>query len=141
MGQMRNVKDQPPHIITVIPYAWNVIEGGSSTNTWLNQMDGVKPNLSKYWTNDAYTSTANVGDHEKIFFSSGDHSATTISTPGKVRSKWGSWPLFEHSTAKCPYISTSLSYYHLKNPTIYGSSDVLCSNTQRIFNTESMPTG
>jgi hypothetical protein len=39
-------------------YAWNVVEGGSSANTWINQtLDNGNPNLSKYWTNDAYTST------------------------------------------------------------------------------------
>ena len=29
-------------------YAWNVIEGGSSTNKWINQFDGANPNLAKY---------------------------------------------------------------------------------------------
>ncbi|MDP2338363.1 MAG: hypothetical protein Q8N05_18310 [Bacteroidota bacterium] len=47
-------------------YAWNVSEGGSSINAWLKQTYNGQPNLSKYWTNDAYTSTSNVGDYEKI---------------------------------------------------------------------------
>lgn len=113
-------------------FAWYVTEGGNTTNKWMNStLDDGSPNLSKYWTNDAYTSTSNVEDHEKIFYSTGDHSAITTATAGKVRSKWGRMPRYEHSTAQCPYNSSALVYYKLKPLSISNSTDVFCSNTQR----------
>lgn len=116
-------------------FAWYVTEGGNTTNKWMNQnLDDGSPNLSKYWTNDAYTSTANVIDHEKIFYSTGDHSAITTATTGKVKSKWGTWPLYEHSTAQCPYNSGALIYNTLKSLSISNSTAVFCSNTQRTLN-------
>jgi hypothetical protein len=119
-------------------YAWNVSEGGSSSNAWLNQTYNGNPNLSKYWTNDGYTSTSTVGDHEKIFYGSTvDHSAITTATSGKVRSKWGVWPRFEHSTAQCPYSTGSLQYYKLVNPSISGSSEAICNSSQRTFSESS----
>ncbi len=120
-------------------YAWNVTEGGPSTDAWLDQTWNGNPNLSRYWTNDAYIPTSTVGNHEKIFYSSGDqsHSAVTTSTSGKVRSKWGRLPLYEHSTAQCPYNSGDLHYYKLVNPTISGSFGALCTNSQRTFSESS----
>lgn len=112
-------------------YAWNVTENGVSTNAWLNQTNNGNANLSKYWTNDAYTSISYIDDHEKVFFSTGDHSAVTTATTGKVRSKWGQCGLYEHSTAQCPYNSSALIYYKLKPLSISNSTDVFCSNTQR----------
>jgi hypothetical protein len=106
-------------------YAWNVTEGGSSTDAWLSATYNGNQNLPKYWTNDAYTSTSYVADHEKIFFSADDHSAVTTATTGKVRSKWGSWPLYEHSTAQCPYNSSALVYYTLKSPSINNATGVV----------------
>jgi hypothetical protein len=118
-------------------YAWNVVEGGSSTNTWINATVDGNPNLSKYWTNDAYISTSNTGNHEKIFYSSGDHSAVTTATAGIVTSKWGWWGLYQHAIAECVFNSSSLVYYKLVNPTISGSSEALCNNTQRTFSESS----
>lgn len=115
-------------------YAWNVVEGGSSSDKWLNQLVDGNPNLSKYWTNDAYTSTQYVADHEKVFYGAGDHSAVTTATTGKVWSKWGWWGLYEHSTAQCPFSSSSLTYYTLKSPSISNSSGVICNSTQRTLN-------
>lgn len=117
-------------------YAWNVTEAGSSANSWINQnTDDGNPNLSKYWTNDAYTSTSYVADHEKIFYgTTPDHSAITTATAGKVKSKWGPWPLYEHSTAQCPFNAGSLTYYTLKSLSISNASGVLCNNIQRTLN-------
>lgn len=114
-------------------FAWNVVEGGSSTNKWMNQnADDGNPNLSKYWTNDAYISTSYVSDHEKIFYgSTADHSAITTATSGKVKSKWGWWGLYEHSTAQCPFSAGSLTYYTLKSIKISNASGVICNGTQR----------
>ena len=70
-------------------YAWNVVEGGSSSDKWLDQLVDGNSNLSKYWTNDAYTSTQYAADHEKVFYGADDHSAVTTATTGKVWSKWG----------------------------------------------------
>jgi hypothetical protein len=118
-------------------YAWSVVEGGPSTDAWMNQTVNGNPNLSKYWTIDAYISTTTVGDHEKIFYSTGDHSAVTTSTPGKVRSKWGTLPRYEHSIAQCPYNSGALQYYKLVNPTITSTPGALCNNSQRTFSESS----
>lgn len=116
-------------------YAWNVVEGGSSTNKWMDQTVNGNPNLSKYWTNDAYISTSYVSDHEKIFYgSTADHSAITTATTGIVRSKWGRWGLYEHAIAECIFNSSSLTYYTLKSPSILNASGVLCNNTQRTIN-------
>ena len=118
-------------------YAWNVVEGGSSTNTWINATVDGNPNLSKYWTNDAYISTSNTGDHEKIFYSSGDHSAVTTATAGIVTSKWGWWGLYQHAIAECIFDSSSLVYYKLVNPAISGSAEAFCINSQRTFSESS----
>lgn len=113
-------------------FAWYVTEGGGTTNRWMKQnLDNGNSNLSKYWTNDAYSSTSYVADHEKIFYSTGDHSAITTATTGKVRSKWGCLPLYEHSVDSCPYDHGALIYYTLKTPSISNSTAVFCSNTQR----------
>jgi len=90
-------------------YAWNVVEAGGSLNKWMNQTVDGNPNLSKYWTNDAYISTSNTGNHEKIFYSSGDHSAITTATTGIVQSKWGYWGLYEHAIAECIFNSSVMS--------------------------------
>jgi hypothetical protein len=119
-------------------YAWNVTEGGSSSNAWLSQTYNENPNLSKYWTNDGYTSTSAVADHEKIFYGTiADHSAITTATSGKVRSKWGKCGRYEHSTAQCPYSSGNLQYYKLINPSISGSSEAICNSSQRTFSESS----
>lgn len=53
-------------------FAWYVNEGGGTTNRWMKQnLDNGNPNLSKYWSNDAYTSTSYVADHEKSFIVQG----------------------------------------------------------------------
>lgn len=39
-------------------YAWSVVEGGPNTDAWMYQTVNGNPNLSKYWTNDAYISTS-----------------------------------------------------------------------------------
>lgn len=96
--------------------------------------DDGSPNLSKYWTNDAFISTSNTGDYKKIFYSSGDHSAITTATAGTVKSKWGWWGLYEHSIAECPFSASSLVYYTLKSPTINNANGVLCAGNQRTLN-------
>jgi hypothetical protein len=118
-------------------YAWSVVEGGPSIDAWMNQKKDGNSNLSKYWSNDAYISTTTISNHEKIFYSSGDHSATTTAAAGKVRSKWGAWPCYEHSTAQCPYNSGNLQYYKLVNPTISSSSEALCNYSQRTLSESS----
>ncbi len=113
-------------------YAWHISEGGSSINRWINQTnDDDSPNLSKYWTNDAYVPTSTPDNHQKLFYASDDHSAITTDTLGWVKSKWGWWGLYEHSIAKCPFDSGDLHYYKLVNPSVYVPSSTLCNSSQQ----------
>lgn len=111
-------------------YAWNVAEGGSSTNTWIDQTYNGNPNLSKYWSNDGYIETSSPQNGRKVFYPSGDHSAVCTNTLTVVQSKWGSLPLYKHSVGDCPYDTGDLHYYKLTNPTISGSSNLLCNSSQ-----------
>ncbi|MGC9354454.1 MAG: T9SS type A sorting domain-containing protein [Mariniphaga sp.] len=91
-------------------YAWHVSDGGDSDDCWLNN---IGTNLSKYWTNDAYTSTNSANPYvgKKIFYGSADHSAIPINAYGTVRSKWGRWPRYEHQREDCPYEAAYYAYY------------------------------
>lgn len=91
-------------------YAWHTSDGGSSNDCWLNN---IGTNLSKYWTNDAYTSTISANPYvgKKIFYGSADHSAIPINAYGTVRSKWSYWPRYEHQREDCPYEAAYYTYY------------------------------
>jgi len=76
-------------------YAW--ISTASTNDKWLNATNssGVFQ-LSKYWTNDLFTSCSS-GAEINIFYTNGDHSAKKSSSSGKYISKWGNWPVMEHT--------------------------------------------
>jgi hypothetical protein len=92
-------------------YAWHKSDGGSTR--WINQQYGGQNNLSKYWTNDAYSVTSHQGEFEKVYYgNAADHSAITTST-SEVKSKWGRWPLYRHLTSDCPYSASNLTRYNI----------------------------
>ncbi|NLD22460.1 MAG: hypothetical protein GX664_08355 [Bacteroidales bacterium] len=89
-------------------YAW--FDQSTNNHYWLNS---VAPNgelqLQRYWTDDYYCLTTET-NAERVFYSSGDHSAIPINTTMYI-SKWGQAPLMEHAPNYCPYISTNTQYY------------------------------
>ncbi len=119
-------------------YAWNKAEGGT-INHWItayyNSQSSGNDNLSQYWgTNGGYTEVSSRNDANKIYYSDGDHSALLTSTSSDtVISKWGAMLLVKHHYLDCPYTLTNLKYYNLSNPTISGSTSLLCNNVQRTF--------
>jgi hypothetical protein len=127
-------------------YAWNVSQGG--TKVWINS-----PEQKKYWNCGGYAEVSST-IATKVSFGGPcystktncdgtyyadwcDHSAITTSTPGRLRSKWGSACLFEHAIADCPYTSTDLHYYALI--TLTGSTPVCSSGTT--FTVNNLPSG
>lgn len=149
-------------------FAWHVSEGGSEC--WISATDDglidfynhnitptdIPSNLNEYWSNNGgYHNSSNKAVKAKAYYGSQwywdsqygfwnnlkDHSAIVDTNMDYFVSKWGKLPKYKHKIADCPYVSTSLSYYILDNPTISGSSGVLCNGSQRTYNTASMPSG
>jgi hypothetical protein len=105
-------------------WAWHVSDGGSSSNSWINYTHNGGANLSKYWTNDAYSPGSPYEDNCKIFYgTSADHSAIMTTTSGVVTSKWGAWPRYSHTPTDCPYDASNLQYYRV--PII--GDDIICA--------------
>jgi len=89
-------------------YAWHVSEGGAKV--WI----GVNSSTSEdiYWTDGSYESiSANVAT--KVSYT-GNHSAITTSTVGIFISKWGSYPLAQHSANYVPSGYGSPNVYYVK---------------------------
>ncbi len=115
-------------------YAWHVSDGGSSEDCWMTYEYGG-PNLAKYWTNDAYSSTYSIEDCKKLFYgTTADHSAITTDQTGIVESKWGAWPRYSHSRIDCPYDNPSYTYYEvpISAPAYMCSSDAETVSTLNI---------
>jgi PKD-like domain/Secretion system C-terminal sorting domain len=111
-------------------YAWHSSE--NATNFVIQSA------VMKYWTGlQSYIQTSATSYGEKVFYDNGGHSAITTTSQDYVISKWGQLPLYRHKKTDCPYWpwTTSLIYYKL-NPSMSGSSDLLCVNDQRTFNTD-----
>ncbi|MBQ3246167.1 MAG: hypothetical protein IJB06_05570 [Bacteroidales bacterium] len=90
-------------------YAWH--DSSTDNDVWLNATldDFTTLQLSKYWTKDLYISCT-ATEAEKVHYPSGDHSAIKLSN-GNYLSKWGQWPLMEHTLTYCPYYYTDINYY------------------------------
>ncbi|NQU88145.1 MAG: T9SS type A sorting domain-containing protein [Mariniphaga sp.] len=110
-------------------YAWHVSDGGNSGDCWMNYEYGGS-NLSKYWTNDSYSSTYSIGNYKKLFYgTSANHSAITTDQTGVVKSKWGTWPLYRHGRTDCPYENPSFTYYEVP----ISGPDYMCSSDAETF--------
>ena len=118
-------------------YAWY----NQSTNNhyWLNSLTQNNTfQLQRYWTDDYYYATTE-SDAEKVFYSSGDHSAIPLSTTSYI-SKWGQGPLMKHSPTYCPYISSNRHYYKHRTslPYLISSSivgeNIIPANTSYEYN-------
>jgi len=137
-------------------FAWYVSEGGS--NVWLNPLTssdgpfgiGNNPNLEKMITDGSYEQVYDLEDYDEvgvklIYYHEGKnkHSAITTSDTALVRSKWAKFPLYEHKKHECLYyypepdslFHSEFLYYKL-NPTMTGSTSILCNNVQRTFSTD-----
>lgn len=114
-------------------YAWHVSDGGSYC--WINKKDSYnQPNVSKYWTNDAYSTTDHFGEFVKIFYGfTADHSAITTSTY-EVKSKWGTWPLYRHFRSDCPYSASNLTYYKVP----IDGDNCMCTSSTKTYITKNI---
>lgn len=115
-------------------YAW--YDQSTSNHYWLSSL---APNgdfqLQRYWTDDYYYSTTE-SNAERVFYSSGDHSAIALQAYRYV-SKWGQGPLMEHAPTDCPYISSNRSYYHHRTSLPYDITSSIVGNSQITVNTVS----
>ncbi len=111
-------------------YAWNISEGGATC--WIDY-GGI--NLSKYWTNDLYSSATqgNNYGYTRVYYS-GDHSALSSYGTSYYTSKWGEGPLVRHAPTTVPAsYTTNRTYYYA--PAIIGPAYITLGNTYiyRIF--------
>ena len=117
-------------------YAWHISDGGDDEDSWINYDIFGIPNVSKYWTNDAYSTVSSIGDHTKIFYGiNADHSAISQSSSNLVISKWGWWGLYEHALTDCPF-SDGASYTFYSVP-LNGDDFVCTSKTYSTVNISS----
>lgn len=115
-------------------YAWH--NQSTDNNVWINSYlsDPSDKQIERYWTNDLYDEVQmNSPDTEIVYYANGDHSAITLAN-GNYQSKWGAWPLMEHSSEDCPYNSTGLRFFKKKTTdhisiTISGQTSVITNQT------------
>ena len=106
-----NFKEPASRTYNCHAYAWYVSEGGE--NVWMGYLDPSAEDV--YWTDGSYFEVTSEDVNgwvvaEKVGYPNGNHSAVTTTVVGTYKSKWGAWPLMEHSKADCPYNSTGLKY-------------------------------
>lgn len=113
-------------------YTW--YDQSTSNHYWLNSLASDNDlQLQKYWTNDFYYLTPEA-NAEKVFYSSGDHSAIALSSTLYI-SKWGAAPLMEHAPNYCPYISTNRHYYEHRTYLPYDITSYIVGDTHITVNT------
>jgi hypothetical protein len=108
-------------------YAWHISDGGDDEDAWMNGDILGNPNVAKYWTNDAYSTTNSTykGGYKKVYYGEdADHSAILVG-PGRVISKWAEWGLFEHNLADCPF-SDGATYTYYSIP--LNGDDIVCNS-------------
>lgn len=111
-------------------YAWNLSNGGDTC--WIEAtIQTLNDNLSKYWTNDLYSTPKpnNSYGYTRVFYYNGDHSALSPYASYQYTSKWGSGPLVRHSPTEVPseYDPSHRTYYG--NPGINGEEYIILGNT------------
>jgi hypothetical protein len=127
-------------------YAWHYLSSGGY-KVWIK-----KPEQQKYWQCGGYgETTQSVGTRVSFggpcnswktncdgtsYADWCDHSAYTINTSGRLRSKWGQCPLFDHDIADCPYTTSDLHFYSLITLT---GPDPLC--TSDYYTVNNLPAG
>ena len=115
-------------------YAW--YNQSIANNKWIHSSDygyetGVDEfQLHKYWTNDLYIECS-PEDAEIIYFPDTDHSAVKLPN-GKYISKWSIGPLMEHDLEDCPYYSTNIQYYKIRETPLTGVFTIVGQSPVRI---------
>ena len=108
-------------------YAW--YSRSTSNPYWINaRNDNGVLQLSRYWTNDAYTSCTE-SQAEFVYYANGDHSAV-MRPDGKYISKWGMGPVMIHNATYCPYVTSGRQYYRTKPYLPENTLRVSCSANQ-----------
>jgi hypothetical protein len=100
-------------------YAWYMTEGGSYPEIWMDWPGA-------YWEDESYVEVPDSSTASKAFFYSGGHSAVTGGSGGQLISKWGEWPLVEHSRLLQPLIVRMMS------GTINGQSSAFLEISQQL---------
>jgi len=94
---------------------------------YMTSEDDLDPNINdRVWINESATGTiqyiedgASYKEVDEeiypgwVFWSNGNHSARTTSTPNLWRSKWGCGPLMEHDSLTHPYTKSGFRYFKL----------------------------
>lgn len=111
-------------------YAWNLSNGGDTC--WINAtVVSLNDNLSKYWTDDLYTTPkpSNSYGYTRVFYFNGDHSASQSYGYSQYQSKWGDGPLVRHAPTmvSSEYNAAYRRYYG--NPGIFGDEYVSMGST------------
>lgn len=118
-------------------YAWHKSDGGSTC--WINLLDdNENANLSKYWSgvSPTYSSTSSTYATKLLYTQEDDdHSVIATSTPGTYRSKWGAWPLYNHSLGNSPYSTTGMEFYKLD----VSGDDLVCNPATKTYSTLNIP--
>lgn len=97
-------------------YAWH--DDSTDNQYWINFKDNNGTfQLSNYWTNDVYVST-DEATANRAYYASDDHSAVILSN-GNYLSKWGTFPLMEHSKEYCPYSTQDMQYFKYRTTPCY----------------------
>ncbi len=113
-------------------FAWHMSNTGSATSSqkiWINA-----PNLNKYQTSayggdNSYGASGEV-NHAKAHYYSGDHSAN-VRTGGTYRSKWGAYPLVDHTRYNVPTIyQASFVRWFFRSGSGFNSADDLDLNQE-----------
>lgn len=115
-------------------YAW--YKQSVLNNRWIHSSDftyetGVDEfQLHKFWTNDLYVACS-PEDAEIVYFPDTDHSAVKLPN-GKYISKWSLGPLMEHDLEDCPYYSTNIQYYKIRETPLVGRFNISGQSPVRI---------
>jgi len=115
-------------------YALHMIEGGNPVWIGLEDYDQNSETVYKvYLTDESYIETTEA-NATYIEYYSGPHSAVKSPTPGKYRSKWSYWGLYDHAPGYGPenYYMNDRKYYKL-NFGINSPSSALCGDDEMTF--------
>lgn len=113
-------------------FAWHMSSGGGII-AWMNQDNNTAaPNIHKYWTDGSYIEVCNSADASKIFYYSGDHSATMSTVvSGQYESKWGQSIRVRHAPTNVPAIYQGSNRKYYASTEITGiTNSALCTGTR-----------
>lgn len=112
-------------------YAWHMTEGGDSV--WIGLNSIYDENI--YWEDSSYMEVPEPLASKVSYYEilNANHSAIILSS-GLYRSKWGAWPLVEHTPNACPYDTSLPKKYYARTPYLSGLSFIKHSEDYCINN-------